>query len=257
MADAARARSPRASDLPRAILFDMDDTIFDHSLTCRRSLARVREADPRLRGRPLEALWHEYLRLLEAVQPDVFAGRVTVQESRVERFRQLARFCGSEVSTSSAADLSAEYRAHYLQLRRVVPGARRVLERLQGRTVIGVVTNNEVAEQEEKLDFLKLRSLIDFMVVSAGVGVAKPDPEIFEIALRRARARPKETVMVGDSWRSDVTGARNVGIRPIWFNRFRLSPPDPWPVSELHSFRSPARAEAVLSGEPRGRLPPQ
>ncbi|HKN06711.1 MAG TPA: HAD family hydrolase [Thermoplasmata archaeon] len=256
MTDPSRAFSRPVLDFPRAILFDMDDTIFDHSLTCRRSLARVQAAEPRLRTRPLDAVWHEYARLLDAVQPEVFAGRITIQEARVERFRQLARFCGSEVSPESAADLSGQYRAHYVRLRRAVPGVRRVLARLRGRAVVGVVTNNEVAEQEAKLDFLQLRPLIDFMIVSEGVGIAKPDPGIFQVALERAHARPEETVMIGDSWRSDVAGARNVGIRPVWFNRFHLSPPDPWPVPELNSFRSPARAEAVLSGEAPGRLSP-
>jgi len=227
----------------------MDDTIFDHSLTCRRALGRLRRTEPRLRGPTLNALWHEYARLLEAVQPDVFAGRVTIQAARVERFRQLAEFCGTEVSPADASELSRRYRAHYQELRRAVPGVRRLLERLQGRTVIGVVTNNEVAEQEEKLDFLGFRPLIDFMLVSAGVGIAKPDPGIFRLALERARATPEATVMIGDSWRSDVLGAWNTGIRPVWFNRFHLSRPEPLPVRELDSFRSPAQAETALIGE--------
>jgi len=226
----------------------MDDTIFDHSLTCRDALGRLRVTEAKLRRQSLDALWNEYSRLLEEVQPDVLAGRITIQEARVERFRQLARFCGTAVTPTDAADLSRQYRAHYQKLRRTVPGVRSLLERLRGRTVVGVVTNNEVAEQERKLDHLRLRRLVDFMVVSQAVGVAKPDPRIFELALSRARAAPKETVMIGDSWRSDVTGARNAGIRAVWFNRFHLAPPDPWPVPELDSFRSPARAEAVLAG---------
>ncbi|MGA8091169.1 MAG: HAD family hydrolase [Thermoplasmata archaeon] len=246
---AARA----AHDLPKAVFFDMDDTIFDHSLTCRRALARLRRTETRLRGPSLDAVWHEYAHLLDIVQPDVLAGRITIQDARVERFRQLARFCGSEVSPAGAAELSRRYRGHYQKLRRTVPGVRRVLERLRGRAVVGVVTNNEVAEQERKLDHLHLRPLIDFMVVSEGVGVAKPDPGIFLFALEKANALPEETVMIGDSWRSDVTGARNVGIRPVWFNRFHLAPPDPWPVPELDSFRSPVRAEAILAGEGPGR----
>ena len=235
-------------DLPKAVFFDMDDTIFDHSLTCRRALARLRRTEARLRGRSLDVVWHEYSRLLDVVQPDVLAGRITIQAARVERFRQLARFCGTEVTPEEAAGLSRQYRAHYQKLRRTVPGVRRVLERLRGRTVVGVVTNNEVAEQERKLDHLHLRPLIDFMVVSEGVGVAKPDPGIFLLALEKAEARPEEAVMIGDSWRSDVTGARNVGIRPVWFNRFHLAPPDPWPVLEIDSFRSPTRTESVLAG---------
>jgi putative hydrolase of the HAD superfamily len=228
----------------------MDDTIFDHSFTCRAALARLRRTEPRLRGPSLDSLWHEYIRLLEEVQPDVFAGRITVQQARVERFRQLAAVYGHEISVSTAAEFSQQYRAHYQSLRRTVPGVLQVLERLQGRTVIGIVTNNEVPEQEEKLDHFGLRPLIDFMIVSAGVGVAKPDPQIFRLALARAGTRAEETVMIGDSWRSDITGARNTGIRPVWFNRFHLARPDPWPVRELDSFRSRARAEAVLADVP-------
>ena len=230
----------------------MDDTIFDHSLTCRAALARLRRAETRLRGPSLDAIWHAYSRLLEQIQPDVLAGRVTIQEARIERFRQLARMCGCEISRQTAAGFSRGYRGYYQELRRTVPGVRRILERLHGRAVVGIVTNNEVAEQEEKLDHFQLRPLIDFMIVSAGVGVAKPDPEIFRIALAKAGTLPEETVMVGDSWRSDVAGARSTGIRPVWFNRFHLARPDPWPVEELDSFRSAARTEAIIAGTPPG-----
>jgi putative hydrolase of the HAD superfamily len=246
-------RAPSVRDLPKAVFFDMDDTIFDHALTCRRALDRLRASEPRFQSRDLDDIWHEYSRLLEVVQPDVLAGRITVQEARVERFRQLAGYCGTEVSVAEAGEFSRQYRAHYQKLRRTVPWVRRVLKRLRGRTVVGVVSNNQVAEQERKLDHLHLRPLIDFMIVSEGVGVAKPDPAIFQIALGRADALPEETVMIGDSWKSDITGARNAGIRAVWFNRFHLPALDPWPVPELDSFRSPLRTEAVLAGEDLGR----
>jgi putative hydrolase of the HAD superfamily len=231
----------------------MDDTIFDHSLTCRRALGRLRVSETRLRGPSLDSLWHEYSRLLEAVQPEIFAGRVTIQQARAERFRRLAGFCGSEVSESEAAELSQKYRGFYQALRRPVPGVRRLLERLRGRTVVGVVTNNEVPEQEEKLDYLGFRVLVDFMVVSQGVGVAKPEPGIFRIALERAGTRPEETVMIGDTWMTDVAGARRVGIQPVWFNRFHLDRPDPWRVPEIDSFRPCARAEAAVVDAQAGR----
>ena len=230
----------------------MDDTIFDHALTCRAALARLRRTETRLRGPSLDAVWQEYSRLLEKVHADVMSGRTTVEEARAERFQRLARMCGHEIPRATAGEFSRRYRSYYQELRRTVPGVRRFLERLHGRAVVGIVTNNEVAEQEEKLDHFQLRPLVDFMIVSAGVGVAKPDPRIFRLALAKAGSLPEETVMVGDSWQSDVTGARNTGIRPVWFNRFHLARPDPWPVSELDSFRALARAEAVLAGEPLG-----
>ena len=56
-------------------------------------------------------------------------------------------------------------------------------------------------------------------MVSEAVGVSKPDPAIFEHALRALGCDAADAVMVGDSWAADVEGARGAGIRPIWFNR--------------------------------------
>ncbi len=245
-------RGTGAAGLPKVVLFDMDDTIFDHSMTCRAALARLRRDAPVLRRRTTQQLWTEYGRLLEEVQPDVARGTVSVDRARIERFRRLAGFCGSRVSGEEAAKWSRQYRAHYQALRHLVPGARRVLERLHGRTQIGIVTNNQVAEQEEKVDHFGLRKLVDFLVISEGVGVWKPDPRIFSLALERASAEPGDAVMVGNSWVDDVQGAHGAGIPAVWFNRFGERAPDPLPVPKVTSFRAPRQIEALL-----GRCPPR
>ncbi|EQD70615.1 HAD-superfamily hydrolase, subfamily IA, variant 1, partial [mine drainage metagenome] len=59
---------------------------------------------------------------------------------------------------------------------------------------------------------------------------------IFRIALRKAKARPEEAVMIGDSWGSDVRGALGAGIRPIWFNRFHRPMPESLDVPEIDSY---------------------
>ncbi len=233
----------------------MDDTIFDHALTCRDALRAVRAAHPYFRRITLDTMWTEYSRLLEEEHPAILAGTVGPDVVRAERFRRLAARCGRTLSDREAARLSRAYRRQYQAKRRGIPGAKRLLERLHGRTVIGIVTNNQVGEQETKLSFLGIRPLVDFMVVSEGVGVAKPDPRIFRIALDRAAAEPAQTVMVGDSWFSDVVGARSAGIRPVWFNRFHRPRPQPIPVAQVDSFRASRRVESALAGnagEPRG-----
>ena len=239
-------RTQPGRDLPPAVLFDLDDTIFDHALTSRAALARVRSGSAYLRRLPLDRIWREYGRLLEEAQPDVLSGRITVDASRIERFRRLAALAGEIIPASTAGELSRAYRAEYLLQRRAVPGARRLLQRLHGRTAIGVVTNNAQAEQTQKLAYLGLSGLVDELVVSEAVGIAKPDPRIFQLALRRVGAGPAEAVMVGDSWANDVRGARAAGIRAIWFNRFGATAPEPVPVAQLSSYRAPARAERLL-----------
>jgi putative hydrolase of the HAD superfamily len=59
----------------------------------------------------------------------------------------------------------------------------------------------------------------DFVVASAAVRAAKPHPDIFRYALVRARLQPHEVLYVGDSYISDVLGARGVGIEAVLIDR--------------------------------------
>lgn len=71
---------------------------------------------------------------------------------------------------------------------------------------------------------------LDFVVASAAVGTAKPHPEIFHYALERAALEPGETMYVGDSYVSDVLGARGAGIAPILIDREGTAPDLDCPV---------------------------
>jgi len=226
----------------------MDDTLFDHSLTCRAAIASLRSSRSFLRARPLDELWREYLQLLDAVPTDPTGRPANPAAARTERWRRIAARCGAELSPSDAQELSEAYRARYQRLRRPVPGARELLERLHGMVRVVVVTNNEVAEQEEKVRFLGVGPLLDGLVVSEAVGAAKPDRRIFEAALCTAGARADQSTMLGDSWSSDVLGAEGAGIRPVWFNRFGLPRPAGSRVTELRSLRPLRPAEETLLG---------
>jgi REG-2-like HAD superfamily hydrolase len=71
---------------------------------------------------------------------------------------------------------------------------------------------------------------LDFVVASAAVGAAKPHPDIFRYALVRARLQPHEVMYVGDSYVSDVLGARTVGIEAVLIDREGRAPEVDCPV---------------------------
>lgn len=64
-----------------------------------------------------------------------------------------------------------------------------------------------------------LTEQLDFVVVSAIVGAAKPDRHVFELALQRAGVAPEEAVYVGDTYRADVLGGRSAGILSVLLDR--------------------------------------
>jgi putative hydrolase of the HAD superfamily len=88
---------------------------------------------------------------------------------------------------------------------------------------LGVVSNAE-GRVEQDLESAGYRGLLETVVDSHVVGVEKPDPEIFDIALRRLDARPESSIFVGDVPAVDVEGARAAGVTPILIDRHELYP---------------------------------
>jgi len=71
---------------------------------------------------------------------------------------------------------------------------------------------------------LGLEPYLDFVVTSEEAGADKPNPPIFQAALRQARVDASEAIHVGDQYKIDVVGARGVGINPILIDRYDLYP---------------------------------
>jgi putative hydrolase of the HAD superfamily len=237
-----------------AVLFDLDDTLFDHWACTRAALAALRERVPAFRGVPAEPFEAEHRRLLEELHLHVLAGRMTVDEARVERFGRLLAFAGGTPGPASPADVAAAYRAAYLGHWRPVDGAIDLLTALHGRVATGVVTNNVASEQRQKIAACGFAPLLDAVVISEEAGVTKPDPRIFRLALDQLGQTAAGAVMIGDAWETDIAGARAAGIRPIWFNRFRAASPDP-SVTEIRSLTPPSVVVSVIAPGPEPRAP--
>ncbi|MEU7788787.1 HAD family hydrolase [Amycolatopsis sp. NPDC049159] len=145
-----------------------------------------------------------------------FARACGVQDERVERV-------AAELST--AIDGPAWTR----ELR----GAAKSLRALSSLPVVlGVVSNSVgvVAAQLRQAGICQVGpgagTPVALVIDSALVGIAKPDPGIFHLALRELDARPGRTVYVGDTARIDVDGALAAGIRPLHLDP-HLDCPDP------------------------------
>jgi putative hydrolase of the HAD superfamily len=122
-------------------------------------------------------------------------------------------------------------------MRRALDGAIDLLVALRPHVRIGIVSNNLLDEQREKLALCGFEPFVDALVVSEEAGMSKPDPRIFHLALDRLGVPADSAVMVGDSWPADIVGARAAGVRAIWFNPRRLPRPDePEGVPEIASL---------------------
>lgn len=107
------------------------------------------------------------------------------------------------------------------------------------------------------VDALGLDGYLDFVLPSGAVGLAKPNPAFFRMALERAEVAPNEALMVGDSYRADVRGAWSAGMDAIWLDRhsgIRIAPAGETVPADVRAIRSlDELPEIVRRGAPLAR----
>ncbi len=97
---------------------------------------------------------------------------------------------------------------------RAFPEAREVLEAASAHANLGVIANQQRGARE----IMRRDGLDPFfriVLISEDLGISKPDPAIFERALREAGCRPSEAVMVGDRIDNDIEPAKALGLRTV------------------------------------------
>ena len=101
---------------------------------------------------------------------------------------------------------------------RVLPDTPPFLDSLRGEGYSLAVISNSNGMIEQQLARVDLARRFDFILDSHVVGVEKPRPEIFRMALERAGVEAREAVFVGDSYATDIAGARTAGLRGVLFD---------------------------------------
>lgn len=220
----------------KTVLFDLDDTIFDHKHARLCALSSLKNNNLVISKISLDELEQEHENLLRGNYTKVLDKTLTLNDSMVERTFFLFKKYGVDLTIDEAIKYTELYKQAYDSNRRAIPGVKELIEKLRNHCRIGIVSNGLYEIQIEKVRVCEIEELIDFMILSEEVEAIKPDKIIFEEALKKADSRPEEVIFIGDSWTSDVLGALNCGIRTIWINRYNQQCPDSNLTYEINSF---------------------
>jgi HAD superfamily hydrolase (TIGR01509 family) len=116
---------------------------------------------------------------------------------------------------------------HYKDIQvwtQVFPGTEEVLAHLRDEGYFLAVISNSVGQMEELLDLVGLTKYLGFVFDSAIVGVEKPHPRIFQMALEKSGKTAAASVFVGDTYSTDVGGAQGAGIAGILIDKVGAYP---------------------------------
>jgi len=107
------------------------------------------------------------------------------------------------------------------------PHAKELLDYLFTRYPLHIITNGFEEVQYRKLKNSGMDRYFTTVITSEAAGYKKPDPEIFEYALRQTGALAGESLMIGDDLDVDIAGARQLGIDQVYVNHERKQHHDP------------------------------
>jgi putative hydrolase of the HAD superfamily len=127
--------------------------------------------------------------------------------------------------SAATADALTELHAYHQanNLWELIPDdVRPALTALRDRDLTLTVVSNSNGTLRAHMDRIGLSPFVTCIVDSCDVGVEKPDPRIFQIALERSAAQPESTIHVGDMYQVDVVGAGAAGLRAVLLDEMQL-----------------------------------
>lgn len=210
----------------KALLFDVNGTLIDREQTRLAALGKVLED---FAGRWAGEDWSPE----DTVRRFAAAWRRTRPASgRAKPVRILQQALrGEPLGAGEAFARKLWKRVHETAPRHAVPypDVKDTLRELAKDYRLAIVSNGSRSRLEETLKASGLDALFpaELRFVSDRRGIKKPRPGLFRSALHKLGVTPRETVIIGDSWRNDVRGASRLGIDAIWLQRRKRRAPKP------------------------------
>jgi putative hydrolase of the HAD superfamily len=219
--------------LPKAILLDLDDTILSFSAgaeeawetVCRHFCERFPVAFTagdmyRLVNESRQWYWSDPCRHK--------SGREHINQARREIMRNaLAQLdIIDSVASDEAADEYSDIRDASMHL---FEGSLDALSAFRSMGIrLGLLTNGGSLIQRRKLERFDLEKFFDVILIDQEIGISKPDPAIYHLALKQLELSAGDTMMVGDNLEWDIRGAQSAGIFAVWNDYLEVGlPPAP------------------------------
>jgi len=210
------------------IFFDLDHTLWDFERNAEETKREMFE-NLRLRERGIrdyETFREKYVGINQALWALYREDKVGKDELNFRRFYDTLCMLGVD-DRELGETMAAEFIDGISSKTYLFPHAKELLEYLFTKYPLHIITNGFEEVQYRKLKNSGMHRYFTTVITSEAAGYKKPDPEIFEYALRQTGALAGESLMIGDDLDVDIAGARQLGIDQVYVNHDRKQHNDP------------------------------
>lgn len=200
------------------LFFDLDDTLWAFSINARDTFEEMYHKHRY--GRFFDSFQHFYTlyqRRNAELWEEYGNGQVTKEELNSQRFLYPLQAVGAGDAVL-AKNFSDDFFSVIPTKSKLMPHAREVLEYLSPKYNLYILSNGFQELQCHKMRSSGIDCFFKKVVLSDDIGVLKPWPEIFHFALSATQSQLRDSLMIGDSWENDITGAKRVGMHQAFYN---------------------------------------
>ncbi|GGN12823.1 hydrolase [Streptomyces fuscichromogenes] len=237
----------------RAVVWDVDDTLFDYTSADREGMRAHLAAEGLLAGwGSAEAALVRWREITDQQWARFAAGELSFEDQRRDRVRV---FLAAELTDAEADDWFRRYLTHYEAVWTLFPDVLPALDALAAGYRHAVLSNSSLHVQDRKLRTLGVYERFEAVLCAAELGVSKPAPGAFLAACEALELAPHEVAYVGDHPEIDGRGAADAGLLSVWIDRHGpAAAPAAAPVGP-HRIASLAELPAILRADTRFGAP--
>lgn len=202
------------------VFFDLDHTLWDFDKNSQMAFDRIFKS--KYQDIITEDFIKEYIPINQECWRLYQNDKITHQELRFNRLKFSFDALNYVISEENILEIANDYIEFLTDNNYLFDGAIEVLEYLKPKYKLHIITNGFANVQEKKINNASLGSYFNTITNSELAGVKKPNSIIFDYALNLANTSKQNSIMIGDDFEADVTGALNAGLDAIYFNEKKL-----------------------------------
>ena len=207
-----------------ALLFDLDNTLLNDQQAKEKYLPAVYRKFSYINNVSFDEFRARWYQGIEKYIPLCESGYLTFEQQQRIRLEEAFSVKGlsDELINEYYMEITKEYEKNFV----LVDNAIQVLNELKEKNTLALVSNGSSVQQWKKIRKFNLQSYFEVIIISQDVNVAKPNKEIFELAMAQCKSIGQNNYFIGDDFENDIKGSYNAGLIPIWYNTTNRKPND-------------------------------